>query len=148
MEKKLTFKQQIFVDIYQGNAKVAARLAGYTAAESTGSNLMNSPHIIKALDDRDRDIRNARIATRHERQEFWTSVMRNEDNNMGDRLKAAETLGRSESDFVDRVKLEIGLGEQLKNLSDEDIEQKIRMLEESGIIDMISNKAGQFESIN
>ena len=49
------------------------------------------------------------IATRQERQEFWTSVLRNEDEAMKDRLKAAELLGKSEGDFLERVEMDMTL---------------------------------------
>jgi len=46
------------------------------------------------------------IATRQERQQFWTHVMMDEDVKMEHRLRASELLGRSEGDFIDKVKLE------------------------------------------
>ena len=46
---------------------------------------------------------NAAIATREERQSFWTSVIRDGDEDMRNRLKASELLGRSQTDFVERV---------------------------------------------
>lgn len=47
-----------------------------------------------------------RIATRAERQAFWTQVMCAEKERTADRLKAAELLGRSEADFVERLQHE------------------------------------------
>lgn len=145
---ELTFKQQIFVDIYNGNGEESAKLAGYANPAVEACRMFNNPKIIAALDARDHNKHKNKIASREERQAFWTTVMRDKKVNMMNRLKAADSLGRSEADFVDRVKLEIGLGEQLKNLSDEDIESKIRMIEDSGIIDMIRSKSGSFESVN
>lgn len=49
------------------------------------------------------------IATRLERQEFWTSVLRSEDESMKDRLKAAELLGKSEGDFLERIEMDVAL---------------------------------------
>ena len=49
------------------------------------------------------------IATRQERQEFWTSVLRNEEEAMKNRLKAAELLGKSEGDFLERVEMDMTL---------------------------------------
>jgi hypothetical protein len=44
------------------------------------------------------------IATREERQSFWTAMMRGEEpGEPKDRLKASELLGRSQGDFIDRV---------------------------------------------
>ena len=42
------------------------------------------------------------IATRMERQEFWTEIMFAKNEETLTRLKASELLGRSECDFVDR----------------------------------------------
>ena len=42
------------------------------------------------------------------RQEFWTKVMNDPDEDMKNRLRAAELLGKSEADFLDRIKDESG----------------------------------------
>lgn len=141
----LTFMQQIFVDIYAGDSHAAAKLAGYANPMMEGSRLMRQPHIIAALDDRDHNKHVRNIASREERQAFWTSVMRDKKEAMSNRLKAADSLGRSEADFVDRMQLEIGMGEQLKKMSDEEIVNKIKMLEDSGIIEMIQDKSNVYE---
>ena len=41
------------------------------------------------------------IATRDERQKFWTDVMNSSSEEMRDRLKASELLGKSEADFTE-----------------------------------------------
>jgi hypothetical protein len=43
------------------------------------------------------------IATRKERQEFWTKTMNTKSNGLLLRLKASELLGKSEADFTDRL---------------------------------------------
>ena len=40
------------------------------------------------------------IASNIERQNFWMSVMRNENADMKDRLKASELLGKAQQDFA------------------------------------------------
>jgi hypothetical protein len=48
------------------------------------------------------------VATREERQAFWTSVMRGEEGaEMSERLKASELLGKSQLDFKERVEVEV-----------------------------------------
>ena len=42
------------------------------------------------------------IATREERQRFWTSVMMDESVEWPQRLRASELLARSQADFLDR----------------------------------------------
>lgn len=43
-----------------------------------------------------------RIANVRERQMFWTDMLRNEDIQPKDRLKASELLGKSQGDFLER----------------------------------------------
>lgn len=47
-----------------------------------------------------------RIATRAERQAFWTEMMLDPLLKPADRLKAAELLGKSEADFIEKVQTE------------------------------------------
>ena len=48
-----------------------------------------------------------KILTRIERQQFWSKVILDEDEQMRARLKASELLGRSNADFVEKVQLDI-----------------------------------------
>ena len=50
----------------------------------------------------DAKTRQASIASRKIRQEFWTNVMQTAPS-MADRLRASELLGRSEADFTDNL---------------------------------------------
>lgn len=47
----------------------------------------------------------SRVVDREGRQMFWTSVMADPTMPLKERLKASELLGRSEGDFVDRLKI-------------------------------------------
>lgn len=108
---KLTAKQQAFVEAYAGNATAAALAAGYSekTARSQGQRLLTNDDIQDAIKAREAQRLAPTIATRQERQEFWTSVLRNEDEAMKNRLKAAELLGKSEGDFLDRVEMDMTL---------------------------------------
>lgn len=103
--KKLTAKQRRFVDAYDGNATAAALAAGYSArtAQRMGSENLSKPLIATAIRARERARTSPLIATREERQSFWTATMRDESAEMRDRLKASELLGKSEADFIDKV---------------------------------------------
>ena len=107
MTKKLPEKRRRFVEAYMGeaggNATEAARLAGYLAPGTEGHRLLQYAEIQQAIDQRVEN--RPDIATREERQTFWTSAMRGEIEGL-DRLKASELLARSQADFVDRVKIE------------------------------------------
>jgi len=50
----------------------------------------------------DEEVLMGHIATRRERQVFWTQLMMDDLEKATDRLKASELLGRSETDFVER----------------------------------------------
>ena len=100
----LTRKQMAFVAAFHGNAAEAARAAGYSAktAKAIGSELLTKPDIADAIREREQERTDSMIATREERQSFWTSVLRDPDESMRDRLKASELLGRSEADFLEK----------------------------------------------
>lgn len=103
----LNARQQAFVDCYAGNATDAARKAGYTGSDAvlgvTGHNLLKNPKVSAAIKARQAAPRALRIATREERQAFWTETLLDEKQRMADRLKAAELLGRSEADFTEKL---------------------------------------------
>jgi len=107
---------QAFVDAYAGNATEAAKAAGYPgnakALASQGSRLLANAKVKAALALRSAKVEAVRsdvaaagrIATRAERQAFWTATMLDTNEEMNARLKASELLGKSEVDFTDKVK--------------------------------------------
>lgn len=133
-KKKLTAKQNTFVDAYLGEAKMnaaqAARIAGYKHPETQGAENLRKlrPYIDEVMDKRHSNA----IATQKEVQEFFTSVLRGEAkeevvSNNGkvlevpastkDRLKAAECMGRAYGMFTERkeisgtMDINIGVGD-------------------------------------
>lgn len=110
MKNKLTIKQQRFIDYYDGNATEAARKAGYKGIDNTlaviGKENLRKLHIKDAIEKRNAEIRNKAIATREERQEFWTTEMNNSINELRDRLAASKLLGQSECDFIQKIQHE------------------------------------------
>jgi len=80
---KLTPKQQRFVDCYEGNATDAARQAGYNGNNNTlgqvGDENLKKPKIAAAIKAREGKRRSSLIATREERQQFWSRVLRGEE---------------------------------------------------------------------
>ena len=102
---KLTEMQRKFCEAYAangGNALMAAKEAGYKQPHPQGAENIQKPTIIKALELLREETTSAAIATREERQEYWTSVMRDESQDIKDRLRASEILGRAQGDFIDR----------------------------------------------
>ena len=99
-----TVKQRAFVEAYCGNATEAALQAGYSekTARITAAKLLSKGNIQEALKEREDKRLASLIATREERQRFWTTLMRDEDRKEADRLKASELLAKSEGDFLER----------------------------------------------
>lgn len=105
--KGLTAKQKRFVEAYDGNATQAAIAAGYSQkiARQMGQVNMTKRVILAEIKARETVRCTPLIASRAERQQFWTNVMRDKEQQMRDRLKAAELLGKSEADFVERQEI-------------------------------------------
>jgi hypothetical protein len=115
MARMLSEKQRRFVEAYMGaaagNATQAARLAGYKGNDvtlaSVGAENLRKPQIAEAI----ANVQQADplIATREERQQFWSAVLRGVEPgaSMPDRLKASELLGKSGGDFIDRTEGEL-----------------------------------------
>lgn len=117
LAKPLTAKQQRFVDAYSGNATEAARLAGYAGSAEVlgqvGAENLKKPQIAAAIAKRESKVTKKLIATREQRQEFWSRVMLGPTDGepktlddlceMKDRLKASELLGKSEADFTEKL---------------------------------------------
>lgn len=103
--EKLTTKQKAFIQAYCGNATEAALKAGYSkkTAAFIGAENLKKPQIIEQIKKREEKRADKRIATREERQIFWTQTMKDEKADMRDRLRASELLGKSEADFLEKV---------------------------------------------
>lgn len=104
---KLTAKQRKFIEAYAGNATEAARIAGYkgnavTLASVAAENL-RKPQISAAIKEREEKQIKSLIATRVDRQQFWTETMKDAQVDVRWQLKASELLGRSEADFTEKV---------------------------------------------
>lgn len=110
MGRPLTLKQQKFVEAFAGNATEAARLAGYDGDDATlrsiGSENLTKHDIIEAIRAREAQQIRPLVASRYERQRFWTELMNNPALTPAERLRASELLGKSEADFTEKVKHE------------------------------------------
>lgn len=105
---KFTVKEQRFIDFYEGNATDAARQAGYKNPEISGKQNIRKHTIAEEIQKREEKMKRPKIATREQRQEFWSKVMDDPNEDMKNRLRAAELLGKSEADFLDRIRDESG----------------------------------------
>ena len=129
---KLSLKQKAFADYYieLGNATEAARRAGYSEKTShvIGQENLRKPIIKNYIDERLKQIEDARIADASEVLKYLTSVMRGESraeivvvegDGMGEstarrikkapdekeRLKAAELIGRRYGIYTDKLEV-------------------------------------------
>jgi phage terminase small subunit len=102
--KRAAFVREYLKDL---NATQAAIRAGYSAktAYSIGGRLLKEVEVAQAISKKQTHLDGKAIATRVERQQFWTRVLlgMEEDAKMADRLKASELLGKSEADFTDKL---------------------------------------------
>ena len=103
----LNTRQRKFVlGVAAGKSQAQAyRDAGYASRnpEVNASRLLRNASVRSALHHLAAVTQSGAIADAVERQEFWTSVMRDRSADMRDRLKASELLGRAGGDFVERV---------------------------------------------
>lgn len=123
---KLTIRRKRFALLYDGNGTETARLAGYTGTDPvlgvTATEILKDPKVQAVIKERESQVQtiNGAIASRQERQEFWTRVMLGNEiqkviigkppnetvvdvkPKMVDRLKASEHLGKSQCDFIEK----------------------------------------------
>lgn len=125
----LTERQRKFCETYSrngGNALAAAREAGYAKPNPQGSQNLDKPRIREALEKLRESTTNSAIMTREERQALWSEIARDKAEQTKDRLKAAELLGKSQADFIERVHV---TGEvKFKALADQDLDAEIAAL--------------------
>lgn len=102
---KLKLKQQLFVEYYlgecAGNAEQAALKAGYSSkcARQTGYKLLQNVQIQQYIAEKRDKISSDNIASIKEIQEFWTRIMRDEDEILKNRIRVSELLGKAKGMF-------------------------------------------------
>jgi len=124
-DKPLTYKQQLFVDAYAGNAAEAARIAGYKQPQVIGSRLFRKVEIKEAIRKRDngngkrRNKTLEKIMTQEEIRAAYSDIARDPDHK--DRLKALDSLARCYAMFSDNV----NISGQIEHLSDTQLTRKL-----------------------
>lgn len=132
---KLTPKQQLFCDYYlqSANATESAIKAGYSkkTARSVGAENLTKPYIRDCIKSRQSKIHSSNIATEVEIKEFWTNVMKDSQNEMKDRIKVSELLGKTKGMFLEKQEIKITAGtisEELRKLTPEELEEVLNGL--------------------
>ena len=102
-------KQKMFADEYikHGNATQAYKNAGYkaegNAAEAAASRMLRSVKVRDYIRQRNKELDKATIADMVEIKEFWTNLVRAEEVDLKDRLKASELIAKTNGAFLDKV---------------------------------------------
>ncbi len=107
---KLTEKQRRFAEAYVGEAKgngaLAARLAGYKGTPKVlsvmGAENLAKPAIAAFIEEARSKLSSQAIATREERQKLLTELMRDDDIEARDRIKACVELAKMQGDYIER----------------------------------------------
>ena len=109
-----------------GNATQAAKIAGYSekTATSIGEQNLRKLDVVEYLEELTNVTSSSLIATAIQRQEFWTSIMRDDEIGIGDRLRASEILGKAQGDFIQKVEVT----SELTTLTDDELDAKIQSL--------------------
>lgn len=151
-ERKLTIKQQNFVDFYieLGNA-TQAYLKAYpnvkkeSTAKANGSRLLTNANVSSYIDERMEELKSVRVADQQEVLETLTAILRGETTaatlrgigegaqvideemppTMGERIRAAELIGKRFRMWTDKVDIEhsgeIETKMDLSKLTDEEL---------------------------
>nr|DAW62388.1 MAG TPA: Terminase small subunit [Caudoviricetes sp.] len=102
--------QRAIADAYienGGNQEKAVIAAGYSARYARGNahKLVANSGVQRMIGERNAEIADSRIADMEEINAFWTAIMRDEEADRRDRLKASELRARAAGMFIDRVNL-------------------------------------------
>lgn len=90
-----------------GNMKKAMIDAGYSESYADRNSKYLLGIIGEDIKNQQEDIRSEKIKTVTEIQEWWSSVLDDEKQEMGSKIKCSELLAKSQGAFVDNVKVEV-----------------------------------------
>lgn len=101
----MNIRQKLFCEYYLGeccgNAEQAAIKAGYTprSARQSAYKLLQNIQIKEYIAQKSSEIITNNIASIQDIQEFWTRIIRDEDEPTKNRLRAAELLAKAKGMF-------------------------------------------------
>jgi phage terminase small subunit len=101
-------KRRLFVDAYllDPNATKAAKVAGYSKPMQEGHRLLRIAEVQAALQERGQKAERKRIADADEVLEFFSTILRNDQVEPKDRLKAGELLAKRYGLLVEKQEVE------------------------------------------
>lgn len=106
----------------------------------TACQTLAKPKIKAAIERKQAGIKGKSIATRKQRQQFWTTTTYDPSVNMSDRLRASELLGKSECDFIT---VDLNLNEQPRGLTQVETETCRKI---AGALTMLELESGDTAS--
>jgi len=91
-----------------GNALQAYKEAGYIVKSDDGgrvsaSRLLTNANIVAKLKELSDKAENSNIADITEVKEFWSNVLRSEEEEMKDRIKCSELIAKVQGAFIDKI---------------------------------------------
>ncbi len=124
---KLTVKEEAFVQgLFSGLSQRKAYKEAYNTdrmkdetIDVKACNLAKTDKVRIRLEELQDKVASSNILTEIELQEFWTEVVKDE-NEMKDRLKASELLGRNKKMFTDKIEASVGVRKLEDLLKDDD----------------------------
>ena len=123
-EYNLNERQRRFANEYaiSGNAYQSAISAGYSEkyAKAQSHRLLENVGIKEAIEERNEAIESKKIADMKEIKEFWTNLMRDEETDVKDRLKASEYMAKTRGAFIDKQETTLNGGLGIKVLWTDD----------------------------
>lgn len=127
MADKLTRREQTILNYKAngGNMKKAMIDAGYSEnyADKNSRYLMGIVgQEIKAAQD---TIKNEKIKSVAQIQEWWTNIMDDEDVDIRDKIKVSELLAKSQGGFIDKVEMNASVNNPLEHLTTEELKKLI-----------------------
>ncbi len=127
-QKQLNRREQTIINYLSngGNMKKAMIDAGYSETYAD----RNSKYLMGIIGDdikqKQEVIRNEKIKSVTQIQEFWSEVMDDADCvEMKDRLKASEMLAKSQGGFIDKIDMNARFENPLAGLSTDDLKKLI-----------------------
>ena len=132
-EFSLTKRQVLFAIYYDGNATRAARQAGYANPESQGSRLYRNVGVQRLLDRlterQSATTSQGKLLTRADLMLIWSELATDPNATWKDRLKAMDSLAKSQGIFIDRSQVISNVRiESLDKLTDSELYDKLDVL--------------------
>jgi phage terminase small subunit len=98
-------KQKLFADYYiqTGNAVESAIKAGYSVNYANAQSYKLLDIVGDYIKEQNKALESHRIAGMKEVKEFWTNLLRNNEVEPKDRLKASEFIAKTNGAFIDKI---------------------------------------------